>query len=118
MIVYVVAFFASAAIVFLPYFIHDKIQRKQIQLDQPMAQMTAQMDQQINSLRAQNSESQRQMIQDLRAAAVMSLLPMPGYMGYSPHYQLTQCCVQYPTQYPNHLYGGWMFRGCCCDFME
>lgn len=31
MIVYVVAFFASAVIVFLPYFIHDKIQRKQIQ---------------------------------------------------------------------------------------
>ena len=31
MIVYVVAFFASATIVFLPYIIHDKIQRKQIQ---------------------------------------------------------------------------------------
>lgn len=31
MIVYIVAFFASAVIVFLPYFIHDKIQRKQIQ---------------------------------------------------------------------------------------
>lgn len=31
MIVCVVAFFASAVIVFLPYFIHDKIQRKQIQ---------------------------------------------------------------------------------------
>jgi len=30
MIVYVVAFFTSAAIVFLPYIIHEKIKRKQI----------------------------------------------------------------------------------------
>lgn len=30
MIVYVVVFFASAGIVFLPFFIHDKIQREQI----------------------------------------------------------------------------------------
>ena len=184
MIVYVVAFFASAVIVFLPYFIHDKIQRKQIQhqvktepfivseyydrmekaaldilehqwpvdqtiilwwgldglrlnedgtlewvsrkkpksketthaylncgtqntsleqqismqmeqmrqqINQPMAQMTAQIDQQINSLRAQNGQSQRKMIQNLCAGAVMSLLPVPGYMGYSQQYQLTQC---------------------------
>ena len=205
MIVYVVAFFASAVIVFLPYFIHDKIQRKQIQhqvktepfivseyydrmekaaldilehqwpvdqtiilgwgldglrlnedgtlewvsrkkpksketthaylncgtqntsleqqismqmeqmrqqINQPMAQMTAQIDQQINSLRAQNGQSQRKMIQNLCAGAVMSLLPVPGYMGYSPQYQLTQCCVQYPAQYPQYRYAG-----CCCNFL-
>ena len=205
MIVYVVAFFALAVIVFLPYFIHDKIQRKQIQhqvktepfivseyydrmekaaldilehqwpvdqtiilwwgldglrlnedgtlewvsrkkpksketthaylncgtqntsleqqismqmeqmrqqINQPMAQMTAQIDQQINSLRAQNGQSQRKMIQNLCAGAVMSLLPVPGYMGYSPQYQLTQCCVQYPAQYPQYRYAG-----CCCNFL-
>ena len=50
------------------------------QINQPMAQMTAQID----SLRAQNSGLERQMIQNLRAAAVTSLLPMPGYMGYRP----------------------------------
>lgn len=212
MIVYVVAFFVSATIVFLPYIIHDKIQRKQIQhqaktepfivseyydqiekaaldilehqepvdqtivlwwgldglrlnedgtlewvsrrkpkpvqenvfyqpcqsmqnanmycfdqsqsiratqmeqmsqkINQPIAQMTAQIDQQINSLRAQNSGLERQMIQNLRAAAVMSLLPMPGYMGYRPQYQLTQCCVQYPAQYPPYFYGG-----CCGNYV-
>lgn len=77
------------------------------QINQPIAQMTAQIDQQINSLRAQNSGLERQMIQNLCAAAVMSLLPMPGYMGYRPQYQLTQCCAQHPAQYPNCLYGGW-----------
>lgn len=172
MIVCVVAFFASTVIVFLPYFIHDKIQRKQIQhqaktepfivseyydrmekaaldilehqeaveqtiilwwgldglrlnedgtlewvsrrkprpvdtgellgfgkymvlqnpeqqtttqmeqmrqqINQPMAQMMAQID----SLRAQNSGLESQMIQNLRAAAVMSLLPiMAGAAG-------------------------------------
>lgn len=56
------------------------------QINQPIAQMTAQIDQQINSLRAQNSGLERQMIQNLRAAAVISLLPMPGYMGYRPQY--------------------------------
>lgn len=56
------------------------------QINQPMAQMTAQIDQQINSLRAQNGGLERQMIQNLRAAAVISLLPMPGYMGYRPQY--------------------------------
>lgn len=77
------------------------------QINQPIAQMTAQIDQQINSLRAQNSGLERQMIQNLRAAAVISLLPMPGYMGYRPQYQLTQCCLQHPAQYPNYLYGWW-----------
>lgn len=76
------------------------------QINQPIAQMTAQIDQQINGLRAQNSGLKRQMIQNLCAAAVISLLPMPGYMGYRPQYQLTQCCVQHPAQYPNYLYGG------------
>ena len=78
------------------------------QINQPMAQMTAQID----SLRAQNSGLERQMIQNLRAAAVMSLLPMPGYMGYRPQYQLTQCCAQYPAQYPQYRYAG-----CCCSFL-
>lgn len=58
------------------------------QINQPIAQMTAKIDQQINSLRAQNSGLERQMIQNLRAAAVMSLLPMPGYMGYRPQYHM------------------------------
>lgn len=78
------------------------------QINQPMAQMTAQID----SLRAQNSGLERQMIQNLRAAAVMSLLPMPGYIGYRPQYQLTQCCAQYPAQYPQYRYAG-----CCCSFL-
>lgn len=82
------------------------------QINQQIAQMTAQIDQQINSLRAQNSGLERQMIQNLRAAAVISLLPMPGYMGYSPQYQLTQCCVQYPAQYPPYFYGG-----CCGNYV-
>lgn len=82
------------------------------QINQPIAQMTAQIDQQINSLRAQNSGLERQMIQNLCAAAVISLLPMPGYMGYRPQYQLTQCCVQYPAQYPPYFYGG-----CCGNYV-
>lgn len=82
------------------------------QINQPMEQTTAQIDQQINSLRAQNGGLERQMIQNLRAAEVMSLLPMPGYMGYRPQYQLTQCCVQYPAQYPQYRYAG-----CCCNFL-
>ena len=82
------------------------------QINQPMEQTTAQIDQQINSLRAQNGGLELQMIQNLRAAAVMSLLPMPGYMGYRPQYQLTQCCVQYPAQYPPYFYGG-----CCGNYV-
>ena len=82
------------------------------QINQPMEQTTDQIDQQINSLRAQNDDLELQMIQNLRAAAVMSLLPMPGYMGYRPQYQLTQCCVQYPAQYPPYFYGG-----CCGNYV-
>lgn len=82
------------------------------QINQPIAQMPAQIDQQINSLRAQNSGLERQMIQNLCAAAVISLLPMPGYMGYRPQYQLTQCCVQHPAQYPPYFYGG-----CCGNYV-
>ncbi|NCE63713.1 hypothetical protein D1159_03750 [Pseudoflavonifractor sp. 524-17] len=82
------------------------------QINQPMEQTTAQIDQQINSLRAQNGGLELQMIQNLRAAAVMSLLPMPGYMGYRPQYQLTQCCVQHPAQYPPYFYGG-----CCGNYV-
>lgn len=92
--------------------IAEQIEQMCQRIDQPMAQMTAQMDQQINCLRAQNSGLELQMIQNLRAAAVMSLLPMPGYVGYSPQYQLTQCCVQYPAQYPPYFYGG-----CCGNYV-
>ena len=47
----------------------------------------------INALMAQNTSLQMQALQAQQTAQVIN--------------SLQQCCVQYPAQYPNYLYGGW-----------
>ena len=50
----------------------------------------------INALMDQTASLQTQALQAQQTAQVIN--------------SLQQCCVQYPAQYPNYLYGGWTLR--------